>query len=116
MLFTGSATFSSELSSTFKRLAEDESSKVRRTVASGFHEVRREREGEREERREGGGRDKEVEEGIRNRKFGLNSKISYFTGDQIAGDQLFQVGLLLPATPERSISRGLYISIFFKVG
>ena len=61
MLFTGSAAFSSELSSTFKRLAEDENSKVRRTVASGFHEVRREREGEREERREGGGRDKEGE-------------------------------------------------------
>ena len=53
--------FSSELSSTFKRLAEDENSKVRRTVASGFHEVRREREGGRgregwrEGGREGGG-------------------------------------------------------------
>ena len=49
--------FSSELSSTFKRLAEDENSKVRRTVASGFHEVRREggMEGGREGGREGGG-------------------------------------------------------------
>ena len=66
LLFTGSAAFSSELSSTFKRLVEDENTKVRRTVASGFHEVRREGGGEggREEGREGGrrgGREKGIE-------------------------------------------------------
>ena len=54
LLFTGSAVFNSELSSTFKRLAEDENSKVRRTVASGFHEVRREREGGMDGGRKGG--------------------------------------------------------------
>ena len=54
LLFTGSAAFGSELSSTFKRLGEDENTKVRRTVAPGFYEVRREGErGEREGRREG---------------------------------------------------------------
>ena len=58
--------FSSELSSTFKRLAEDENSKVRRTVASGFHEVRREREGEKEGEGGGGkGKRKGEEEGRR---------------------------------------------------
>ena len=96
--------FSSELSSTFKRLAEDENSKVRRTVASGFHEVRREREGGMEggmeeggrERRGGGGgeerereREKKREEGKkkeRGERYETESlvstaKISYFTGD-----------------------------------
>ena len=58
LLFTGSAVFNSELSSTFKRLAEDENSKVRRTVASGFHEVRREREGGMEGGMEEGGRER----------------------------------------------------------
>ena len=68
--------FSSELSSTFKRLAEDENSKVRRTVASGFHEVRREREGEKEGeggRGEGERKGKErgrKEEGERERREG----------------------------------------------
>ena len=40
-----------------QRLAEDENSKVRRTVASGFHEVRR--EGGREGGRDGEGREEE---------------------------------------------------------
>ena len=93
--------FSSELSSTFKRLAEDENSKVRRTVASGFHEVRGEREGGmegwREGGREGGGggeerereREKKREEGKkkeRGERYETESlvstaNISYFTGD-----------------------------------
>ena len=68
LLFTGSAVFSSELSSTFKRLAEDENSKVRRTVASGFHEVRREREGEKEGEGGGGGGRKGKEKGRRRGK------------------------------------------------
>ena len=55
LLFTCSAAFSSELSSTIKRLVEDENTKVRRTVASGFREVRREGEGGREWGREGVG-------------------------------------------------------------
>ena len=69
LLFTGSAVFSSELSSTFKRLAEDENSKVRRTVASGFHEVRGEREGWREGGREGG-REGEKEGGRKGKEKG----------------------------------------------
>lgn len=53
-----------ELSPTFKRLAEDENVKMRRSIALGFHEVRRregkgrvdgdQMEGEREEVKEGG--------------------------------------------------------------
>ena len=58
MLFTGSAAFKPELSPTFKRLAEDENIRVRRSIASGFHEVRR-REGER--RRERAGEGDEIE-------------------------------------------------------
>ena len=65
LLFTGSAVFSSELSSTFKRLAEDENSKVRRTVASGFHEVRREGGREGGGGRGGKGKRKGEEEGRR---------------------------------------------------
>lgn len=67
LLFTGSAAFKPELSPTFKKLAEDENVRVRRSIASGFHEVRR-REGEEEGGGEGKGGRREMRWNERGRK------------------------------------------------
>ena len=39
LLFTGSSSFDADLSPILRRLVEDESDRIRRTIASGFHEV-----------------------------------------------------------------------------